>query len=475
MKNLNIKKSKMKKRFFSPILFVATALFFTGCKVTEVVEFDQDIDVTIQGVTYDADGNTLLSEVSVSLLGDEAITTGEDGVYQFQGKETGSHLVRFEKEGFATMVQTILVEGTELTAEEVTNSSVIEMFHVNEALTTTFKLSNGEETSVVENLPVTIELNSTGDAYFENDKIETTTDADGVLSLAGLPDVVLTVTAELVDGSDIYTKTFNTTASNVAESYTFTDSDKVSTLQAFLLVDSNIIDDEDATEVTDFDPTGNITFEFSDVINVDYEDYEVTLFKGFDEIVVDLTVAGNLLTIDPRGATLEAGASYTVNVEVQSLEADAGTYDESFTFTVAGEELTLTQVIDLSLDEEHNANTLPTGTEIKESQVTFRIQFNEVVDADRYEVFGLYSAGTNEYIRLSAALLGNDSDNNIEYLVTLEESVIGEAAGEDGFFDGGELTIIVRAANGFGDAAVYGEFSDEFVIREGSDTTSSGN
>lgn len=445
--------------------FAATALLFTGCNKEEVIEFNQDINVTIQGVTYDADGNVPLEGVSVYLVGDESDTSDENGVYRFTGKETGNHLVKFEKDGFATMVQTVEADGNELTAEELTKSSIIEMYHTNEAASTTLKITNGTETTPAANVPVTIELNATGDAYFESDKIETTTDADGLLSLTGLPDVVLTITVETTQGTDLYTTTINSTPGALNSSYTLT---KSSLLEDLELVDSNIIEDDTANVVEDFVADSNIIFTFSNDIDTNYSGMEVKLVKTSNniDIAIDTTISGSTLTIDPIGDNLESGASYEVSVTVQSLDA-SGTYSESFTFTVEGEELTLNQVTGLSLDQAHNEET---GTDIQEITTFFIIQFDEVEGADSYEVYGSYSpGGTNEYILLSTRDFTTSTDDELEYGVNLLTSGIDVPTGTTGYFDeGATLSIIVRAKSG----DTYGEYSNVLVVAEGSDLNS---
>lgn len=446
--------NKMKNRILGSALAVTT-LLFTACNKEEVIEFNQDINATIQGVTYDADGNVPLADVSVLLVGDQSQTSDEDGTYRFTGKETGSHLLKFEKEGFATMVQTVFIDGTELTAEEVTNSSIIEMFHTSETLSTSFKIDNGEEVKPAANADVTIELNSTGSAYFEDNKIETTTDANGALSLEGLPDVGLIITVETTDGTDLYDTTVFTTPDGANSSYTLS---KSSLLEDFVLVDSNVIDDETGSEVEDFTATANIEYTFSAAIDANYAGMEVTLTKGGQDVAFAQTISGSTLTIDPIGTELEAGEDYTVSVTAQSLEAD-GTFDETYTFTVDSDGITLTQVTGLSLDNDIHDDTNP----IEETDVSFTIQFDEVEDADSYEIYGLYSGATNEYVLLTATDVTTTTDDELEYLVNIPASGFDLPDDADGYFDSYSLTIIVRAKSG----DVYGEFSTELEVEEG--------
>ena len=437
----------MKNRIFTKVLFLLTALFISSCEKEETIDFNQDVNVTIQGITYDHFDNTKLSDVTVTLVGDSPIVTQEDGVYRFGGQETGSHLLKFEKEGYATVVQTINIEGQDLVADEVTNSSIIELFQTDQSISTIFRISNGLETSPVANVPVTLELDALGsDVFFEDNIIQTTTDENGVLNLENLPNVNLNISGEIIIDSDLYSINFSTLPGDIDPIYVL---NKTSLLDDFLLVDSNIIDDRGNVSLN-FPAVSNIEFAFSDNIDSNFPDQQITLTKDSRLIGLETTITDNVLTLNPLGDALEPGVSYVVNVKVRA-ENGIQTYDETFTFTVEGNEaLILEKVTSLRLDEVHSISR---ETEIMTNTSIVVIEFEKVEGARSYEIFGSYSGAVDEFVKLDVFDVSDDDfdgpneDNALEYQVNLEGNGVREPA--LGFFNAGEtFKIIVRAVAG---------------------------
>lgn len=483
----------MKKNFFKPALLAAAFLSIMSCdNDDDIIDTNTQVDLTIQGVTYDQNGFIILSDVDVSLLGDTNDITGEDGAYRFSNRETGTHLLRFEKEGYANMTQEITLEASEFTPEDITHSTAIEMYEANETLTTTLtysNTSNSAERMLAANAEVTITFDVlttttpsiTSRIFFENARIETTTDENGVLTLDGLPNGEVSITAEFDSGTDLYRGEFNTagiigtalTPSNVDSNYNLTLFNQANDL---FLVDTNVIDNATELAVTDFTDTDNITFTFSE--NLDIESSVVTLRKtsnGNRDILIETTTSGDTVTIDPEGDNLEAGNSYEVFISVISTDGDTYTNVTGFDFTVEGEfnntSLDLSGV-NINLDEIHDDTN-----EILINTNTFTIEFLglEDVPESSYEVYGRYNNGTDmptdEFIllgssqNLTADSTQPQSDDAIEYDIFLNGNTINVADDVDAgdYFDNNAiLTIKVRAIGGTND-----EFSNELDVRLG--------
>jgi len=197
----------MKKSIFKPILLAAAFISIMSCdNDDDIIDTNTQVNLTIQGVTYDQNGFIVLPDVDVTLLGDTEDRTGEDGAYRFSNRETGTHLLRFEREGYADMTQEITLEASEFTPDNITHSTAIEMYEANETLSTTLTFSNtsnSAERMIAANANVTVTFDVittntpsiTSRVFFENARIQTTTDADGLLNLTGLPDAELTITS----------------------------------------------------------------------------------------------------------------------------------------------------------------------------------------------------------------------------------------------------------------------------------------
>jgi len=437
----------MKNLLLSTALLVVACFAFTACSEDDtVIDFNQDIDVTIQGIVYDNNGNEPLSGVTTFLVGKDSVSTDDDGSYQYTGNETGSHLMKFEKSGYATMVQTIIVSGNEFTAEELTNSSAIFMFEANQSLSTTLKISNGVETISAADADVTITLPEQEGVFFESNIISATTDSDGVLSLDGLPDVFLEINVELEVGTDLYWTTIFTTPGSESSSYQL---NKTSLLGDLELVESNIVND-DGSDNDNFTASDNITFTFNENI----ESADVDLDRG-DNVAFDLSISGSTVTIDPIGNALEESTGYSVSLDV--IATNGLTYSEFFTFTVDGPEVVLDQVSGLDLSE----NQL----EVTEFTTGILISFDAVEGANDftgYQVFARYSEGNDEFVQLTANWNSAPDDDELEYFVSLT-SGDGIVQPADGFFEDGDFEIIVRAVSG----DVYGEFSSTLDVSEG--------
>lgn len=445
----------MKHRIILTAIAAVSCLVFTRCNEDTVIDFNQDINVTIQGIVYDNNGNVPLSNVNTLLVGKDSLSTDEDGSYQYNGNKTGSHLMKFSRGGYATMVQLIEVSGTEFTAEEIISSSAIFMYEANQTLNTTLKISNGKETTNAANVPVTITLTDNEYIFFEDNVIETSTDADGLLSVSGLPDVYLEIAVEFVDGDFIYSKTINVYPGTEEADYLL---DQTSALGDLELVESNIIED-DGTETSTFAASDNVTFTFSESI----EEAEVSFENPFDKVAFDLSISGSTVTVDPVGTGLEGGSTYSLYIEVTATNGNM--YDMTFNFDVAGDALVLDQVSGFDLSPYHAEVDNEPGTSIAIGTTLVVVFFEEVEGATEYEIFGKHVGGTDEFVKLNAnqsfLALDDLDDDEIEYSINLTGSGIEETG--DGYFDDGDFEFIIRAVSG----STYGEFSNSLVVGEG--------
>ena len=440
----------MKKRLLTAAaLFVATFAIISCGNSESELDFNQNINVTIKGIVYNQEGVVPLSGVTVT-LGDETATTNEDGEYTFENNSTGSYLLRFEREGFATMVQAIQESGREFTANAIVNTSPIFMYEENQTLETRLYIQNGPERNSAANINVRLTLAEDREflrtrelvesafiddgfdseevfteVYFEETIIDVTTDANGNLSVSNLPNTTIQLSVDFVADNYNFTLTAYDRPADFSSSYAL---DRES-VDLFELIETNIVDAE-GNAVDNFTASDNITFQFTSAINADFENMSVTLSNGFADVLVDATVSGSLLTIDPLGSALEAGQSYSVSIDIES-EGGVG-YNAIFSFTIAGGEINLTQVTGLQLE------TVTVG----QFTSVVNISFNDVSDASAYEVYGRYSDGTDEYVQLSTIFNGvNDVD------VFLATGGIQFPA--NGFFvNGATFSIMVRAVNG---------------------------
>lgn len=465
----------MKTNYSLTFALIFATMIFTSCQEdTYKLDFEQDINVTIQGIVYDNEGNVPLDSVKVG-LGSDTVLTGKDGTYKFVNQSSGSYLLRFSKDGYATMVQNIAEGGREFTANSIVNTSPIFMFESNQTLSTKIFVGNGPENIPVANKEVILEISSLGsdekdfdqltrvasedgdtEIFFENNIIKTTTDELGAINISNLPNQEIELRMNFIENGYKYTLYTSDRPADFSLSY-FLGKQSVS---EFRLTQTNVIDAK-GNAVNDFNPTSNISFTFSDPIDASYEDMNITLEKdGNLDIISDVTISSRSITINPKGTELEKGDSYTVRLDIQSTN-DIG-YTRDFVFTVADDAFTLGKVTGLNLDKEEYDTD-----EIFENTTNVRLEFTEVDGAEQYEIYGRHSAGTDEFILLTTPFISGDGDN---VSVNLLVSGIEVPEGSDGLFDGGAtFTIIVRAKTG----STFGEFSDELVIKEG-DTRGTG-
>ncbi len=456
-----------------PIMAVVIALFFTACKEDPTVfEFEQTINVTIQGIVYDNDGNTPLDSVKVRLANDSVFTNAE-GVYEFRNKTAGSHLLRFTKSGYATMVQTIGTEGTDYTANAIINTSPVFMFANGATLNTALFRSNGVVNIPAANVPFKITFNNDEDldeyydalrmvaldddlsspTFFENNVIRGTTDANGRVNVNNLPEVRMELEVSYNEGNFRYFLN----RSNMPADFNLSYNLNVSAATEFRLTDTNIVEDN-GNQVNNLDAGSNITFTFSDNIDAAYEDTFVQLRKfgaSNREVLIDANISGATLTIDPEGAALEEGIDYTVLLELASI--NGVTYSRNFGFTIAGDEITaLGQVTNFTIDNFQS--------EVSNTTSVVRFQFTEVEDASSYQAFARYSEGTDEFIELDKfSEFSGEEPNEREFSVNFATR-FSAPSDQTGLFDNGSsIDIKVRAVNG----NTFGAFSTAYTVNTG--------
>jgi len=458
---------KMNFRIILPILALFSLVLFTGCEDDPtVIDFDQDINVTIQGIVYDKDGNTPLDSVKVTLANDSVFTNAE-GVYEFRNKDAGSHLLKFSKNGYASMVQTVDTDGKEYTANALINTSPIFLYANTSVLQTALFISNGIENSPAANVPFKLVIGVaeidrriivvTDDdvltsIFFENNVIESETDANGQINLAGLPNIEMELIVDFVQGN----RRYFLNRSNEPQNFNSTYSLSSDFIAEFLLTETNVVDDE-GNGVEDFAADANIIFTFTDDIDASDEDNFIQLrkFNTTDrEILTTNIISGNTLTIDPDGNSLDEDVNYTVQLFLTSVNGVS--YSRNFSFTVEGQDLVLGKVNDFTID--NFQATVQNNTSV------VRFQFDEVEDANSYQVFASYSQGSDEFIELNqfSQTAGEEVDE-LEFSVSFT-SRFTAPEGFNGLFDNGaSIDIKVRAVNG----NVTGEFSDTFTVNAG--------
>jgi hypothetical protein len=397
-------------------LLIATALFASCKKSNTSISRQGDINVTIEGVVYDIDGNTPISGVTVSTsLDGEILTTRTDsnGVYSIKNLNSGSYNLVFSSTSYGSMNKVVDANPEDFTGNHYVANYNLKMYKFDQTLTTRVVIQKGQEYIPAANTPVSIYLSDD----FVNNKIADTTDASGNITVSGLPNSTVRLEVDYSSGDyHYYLGSYGSVSElpfNFSNLYILTQEN----INLFYLMGSNIIVSSTGSTTEAFTNTASIAFQFSNPANLTYQDMVIDLVKVTNGVSVAKAVtwssSNTKLTIDPIGTALDTSEKYQVNLSLKSV---SGIYypttgSASFIFQVKSPSYSLNQVSSVSLI---SPSTITTTT----NAVT--IQFNNVPNAQKYSVYGQYGT-TDEYLYITSLTPSDLTATTYQVDVTLSD------------------------------------------------------
>ncbi len=425
--------------------------FFTSCSDEETLITKDESSFILEGYIIDADGNVPMSGVNVEgSFG--STTTNDNGYFKIKGLNHGEYSVIYSADSYGTKKYTydLTVDNDEPLEITYTRSVDVDMYAMDQSLTTKIWKTIGDKKVALANVEYTIELD---EDYLYNQIIGVTSEDGTVSALDTLPNSSVTLKINYTDSEagKVYKLTETNLPTAFEKSYEIEGEDVG---EDFFLIDSNIFDEE-GDVVSDYAVESPLTFTFNKSI-ASIESVSLRNISDSYSVAFNSSFDGSVLTITPVG-DLENGDEYRVAFNVE--DNDGYSVSESYDFNTIGDVVTSLGVPVLS----RAANT-----EIYESTTSVDVTFTHVSGATTYEIYGKYGDQT-EFKKVGTWYASTtDATATEEHTLYMSGSLPDMDIPTDGMFaDGLTYTIIVRAVNSAYD--VYGEFSSEFVVKKTAD------
>ncbi len=440
----------MKKLNFL-LALIAMLGIFASCSDEETRISKDESSFVLDGYIIDADGNQPMSGVTVEGAFGKT-TTNENGYFKVSGLNHGEYTVIYSAESFGTKKYTydLTVDNDEPLEITYRRSVNVDLFKMDQSLNTKIWKTIGDKKVALANVQYTIEL---GEDYLYNKIIGTTSEAGVIAALDTLPNSNVTLKINYTDAEagKVYKLTTVNTPSAFAKSYEIAGEDVG---EDFFLIDSNIFD-EAGDEVEDFAVESALTFTFNKALS-SIESISFTNVSDNRGVAFTSSFNGAVLTISPVG-TLEKGDRYQVSFNVEDVDGYSAT--KTYNFNTIGDVVTSLGVPALSR---------AAGTDVYETTSSIDVTFTHIAGATSYEVFAKY--GDQTEFKKVATWYASTTDETAteEHTLYMSNSLPDMDVPSDGMFaDGLTYTVIVRAVNSGYD--VYGEFSNEFVVKKTAD------
>jgi hypothetical protein len=314
--------------------------------------------VSINGYVYNYANNTPMKDVKVTGAF-KAQKTDSLGHYLISGLSAGNYQLTFTADSFGVMIDTISVSSKDNNFTEYTVDLKTQMYKMNQILNTQLLIDLGGKYVPAANAKYSITLGN----KFTPNKIEGVADANGMISMAKLPDMPVTLSVTLQYNNKEYriqdgiyngnVTVYNDYIINDPKSFAKTILLEVfSNNESFYVTATNLLDNNGIT-VKNFNTASNITFSFSLAVDTTNNSNRVYLRKSTSSNYLPCTVTwsqdSKSMTIDPA-YKLEAGLNYNVLIELSTADG-LGIY-RYFYFSTSGSASADFQLFQTNLNDE---------------------------------------------------------------------------------------------------------------------------
>jgi hypothetical protein len=408
----------MKKKILSLLAVVASlAIFACSSDEAETADLQGGLNLLVK----DANSGQAVAAVSATLLSNgQTKMTDAQGAVSFSGISGGSHTLRIEKEGYATLKGVIPVPIIGFYNQEVP-------LYALSTLTGSlyYQDNNG---ALKPAAGATVRVTLPDNFHLENNVIEVEVGADGKYTLLNMPavgDYAVIALEHTIDGVSYGPTTICTICPNLAlgdniNKLTDRTYSKSTLGVTFRLLES-VIELADSTQPVVLHFTDSIDIAKSSRIQVASGDYGSEITYSIDHKTVTITPLGGKWMVAPTitSTSIVSGKGQTISSIYVSTSVK-------------------TPKIDLSKEFVKNV----TITEKAHPETGITLQWNKVVGADVYVIYAKASKGTNRYEAIDYVFPSSPGD--VESLVINWSTYISELGSS---IYGGDVMFVVQAFN----------------------------